>query len=603
VGVLIDRSYEEIILHDRWRRIANRPALVILILYLIIVGFYFSVFGFFNSAFLFTLFLILPVIPAVLLEYRWELELLDKKSATSQLYETIRSYRLGFILAGFIISFLLIPFGFLLRILVLKGSMLDSELNFLEIHVPTNQANLFLLAILILVSAFTGLLAAASFYRVRAEEYDSGRRYNLVSAPSQVVSLASYSFIGVYFGLWILWAGQRLNPALSREDSFEQGRSYYERIPLDVISFWSIVPIFLVVTVFYLTLVISAKYIPYFIYSSRYKLPNTEIIKEWVKYLGILFFVILIVSYIGMDYSSSDPNLDLKMIIHYIFIIVSPILMYRIGNSYSMSGNLCQDCNILSEGGLCPACIEKHDIGIPIKIKFSPKISHPTCPSCGIIWDSISRKCDGCDFTIILSCEKCSQTLNPLWHSCNLCGEPRRTIPELALQAPGSPGYARNQAFLLIMASFLLPALILQITIIIGTYEIVRTRQFTNNHPLDYLYDDAARAILLLLTITCVGIIVGLSSIERKRPMMLVANKIATFPGTILITTTFSVAVYRSFINLFDLNLSGIIGRIFIFLLTALFFTYSIMNHYKSLIQFRPVVAFDPSLAIDKGVV
>ncbi len=598
MGVSNDQSYEEFIIQDRWRRIANRPALMILIVKLTLLIIYTIYAGIFSSFLLFTSLLILPIIPAVLFENKWEKEILSNPTSTISLYGVIQNHRLVFLLSGYVISFLIIPVGFFLRIILKRGEISGNDFDFFSLNPPHSQANIVALILVVIITAYAGILTTASFYRVRAEEHETGRRYNFITSPSQIVTLISYSYIGIYFGIILLWVGMDLN----RDNEFtinqaNDGTNYYNALPLDVITFWSITPIFVMISVFFVTIAIVSEFIPQVINTSVYSPPTFDQLKKWsFPYSGIII-VILFFGYFGMGYNSST---GFQVFIHYIFVFGTPILIYFLTKDYPMSGKACNNCNMLLVDGTCYACQEKAKLGMQFNMKLIGKIKHPTCPACGNIWEEISRKCTNCQFTIILSCEKCSQTLNPLWHACNLCGEPRRTIPEVALESPGSPGYARSQAFLLVLASILLPALILQVTIIIGTLNQVNNR-LADANELNNLYDDYARAAFLLLTIISILSLILISFNDRKRPMMLVANKIAIVPGTILILTSMTLFVYYTLLNLIVLDFTGLIIRFLMFLFALFFLLYTIFGYYQSLLQFRPVIAFDPSLEIERG--
>ena len=293
-------------------------------------------------------------------------------------------------------------------------------------------------------------------------------------------------------------------------------------------------------------------------------------------------------------------NSDIINLIHLILLAFPIFLIIFIANKYPVSGKMCSTCNLLMDkNDFCQACSEGE--AIPIRINFITKLQHPYCPSCGTTWSTLSRKCVNtkCNYTILLSCEKCSQTLNPLWNRCNVCGEKRKPIPILALQSPGAPSYARNQAFLMILVSFLVPAAILQITIIINVFSRVRNKIYPQS-ALDTVYDDIGRAILLVITILAIFTIILASFDERKKPMMLVANRVATSAGSILISTAFLVLFFLTLMNLFTEGFDGLFSRI-ITLIFALFMALSsTYNYYKSLIQFRPIVGFDPTIALDK---
>jgi hypothetical protein len=117
---------------------------------------------------------------------------------------------------------------------------------------------------------------------------------------------------------------------------------------------------------------------------------------------------------------------------------------------------------------------------------------------------------------------------------------------------------------------------------------------------LNTVFDDIARFIVLFITIIAIFTIIRASFNDKKRPMMLVANRIATSAGSILISTAFFVLFVHSFTRIFTEGFNGLISRLFTLLFSLLMVLTSSYNYYKSLIQFRPIVGFDPTIAIDK---
>ncbi|MHA2403037.1 MAG: hypothetical protein ACXADH_08625, partial [Candidatus Kariarchaeaceae archaeon] len=115
----------------------------------------------------------------------------------------------------------------------------------------------------------------------------------------------------------------------------------------------------------------------------------------------------------------------------------------------------------------------------------------------------------------------------------------------------------------------------------------------------DFLYDDLARILYLLILIIAILSLVVIAFNDEKRPMMLVANKIAIFPSTILVFTLMFLFVFTSFFNLFSFG--NLLGNIFLFLISCISLVFSLLGYYRSLIQFRPIVVFDPILIMNTG--
>jgi hypothetical protein len=585
---------------DRSKRFANRYGLIIFVFSAITVTIYAMIVGPFAELFLFTVFLLAPMAPCVMLEHRWEGEVLKGNQSTASMYYIIKNHRLPFILAGLVTSFLIIPVGLILRIILDTNELNDNSFDWNQRTPPLEKISFPILFIVVLCSILVGIVSAASIYRVRSEKYDTGHRFNLISSPSQAITFASYHYIGVHIGIWMLWAGLRNNRSLDRSFSSSlDDTEMYQSVPLDFISFWTMIPIFIILSVFYISFVFSAQLIPQLISGSLYQTPTSKQFTTLGKPLVIYSFIFIIMAYVAMDYSGTGVSSSIKQFIHYTFIFLPPLIIYLSASSTQFSGTRCQTCNLVEIDGNCFSCGQVRGLKIPFKLSISRKLKHPTCPSCGQIWLNLSRKCPNCSFTVILSCEKCSQTLNPLWHACNICGEPRKTIPELALDVPGSPGFARSQAFLLVLLAFLIPALVLQTSIVINILNKIDRDPIEYRQEKDFLYDDLARILYLLILIIAILSLVVIAFNDEKRPMMLVANKIAIFPSTILVFTLMFLFVFTSFFNLFSFG--NLLGNIFLFLISCISLVFSLLGYYRSLIQFRPIVVFDPILIMNTG--
>ncbi|OLS27221.1 MAG: hypothetical protein HeimC2_13310, partial [Candidatus Heimdallarchaeota archaeon LC_2] len=523
------------------------------------------------------------------LEQKWQKAVDENLESASVLFEVIKKHRITFLMAGFVLSFIQIIVGLFLKYMVFRTEIIPDDLN--QTFKITYEVDLVGTIFYIITIIFMAIYVTASFYRVRAEDHTTGNRYNYLSSPAQITLLLSYSFVGVNLDFAILWFTQSLNA---------NNAIGFDVVPLDYLTSGLIIPLLLMNLVFFSVAVYASGEIPKLILGSVYRKPTKDQLQNWtMKIIPFIIFVSIMTTFI-IRISSNQENSDFINLVHIILLLLPVVIILLISSRFEVFGKTCQTCNlILDKDNFCQACTEGK--ALPIRINFVSKLQHPYCPSCGTTWSSLSRKCvnSKCNYTILLSCQKCSQTLNPLWDRCNVCGENRKPIPHLALQSQGSPSYARNQAFLMILVAFLIPVMILQITIIANIFSRVRNKIYDESVLLS-VNDDIGRAIMLLITIIAIFSIIIASFDDRKRPMMLVANRIATSAGSILILTAFFVLTFFSFTKIFTDGLDGLFVRIFIFIFAILMVTSSIYNYYKSLIQFRPIVGFDPSIAIDK---
>jgi hypothetical protein len=528
-----------------------------------------------------------PMLPALYLESKWSRSLNNQERSTSILFDIVKKHRFTFIMTGFALSFIQLIVGLVLQYFIFKTDISEEEgyaVRYSVDYIP--------LLFFIIVTAFIAVYVVASFYRVRTEDHATGKRYNYLSSPSQVVLLLSYAYIGINIDFSILWFGHATNRAPTIER--------FDLVPLEYLTSGLIIPLLIMNLVFFPIAVFVAGVLPSLIMGAVYRKPSRVQVKNWLlKLVPFIIFVTMVTSFI-IRISENTANSDEINLIHIILLVLPVGLFIFIAKDYHLSGNMCPNCNLLMDkDDFCKSCTEGE--AIPIRIDFISKLQHPYCPSCGTIWSTLSRKCinPNCNYTVLLSCEKCSQTLNPLWNRCNVCGTKRSPIPYLALQSPGSPSYARNQAFLMILMSLIIPAAILQITIIVNMFSRVNNGIY-NVVVLNTVFDDIARFIVLFITIIAIFTIIRASFNDKKRPMMLVANRIATSAGSILISTAFFVLFVHSFTRIFTEGFNGLISRLFTLLFSLLMVLTSSYNYYKSLIQFRPIVGFDPTIAIDK---
>ncbi len=588
MGITVASEYQ-IAAISKKRQVFDRPALMITIFYIIIIYIYTYFVPFLTTSTLsYSLLMLSPIFATILLENKWIQNLKKRRENTLIWYQVVKQNRASFIFAGYVISLMIIIVAYFLKTMYLSQ---DIIYNFDGYYYSSTYSVPFMFLFgLVCSGAIVGLIIGASFFRVRTEQVETGKRYNLLSAPSQIALLVSYSFIGIYTSFWVLWAGQHFtNSFLS---TYDEG--------INTISFRTIVFIFIMISAFYLFLVISIRYVPQMISESRYRAPTRD---QAIKFGILLLVFVLLISLLAnahFNYSNSSQG-DILRIIELVFILGFPLIYFLVGNSLKVHGKTCPNCNLIITGDTCISCSVDEVSNLPFRFRKGKTISHPTCPSCGILWNSLSRRCEDeeCGFTIVLSCEYCSSTLNPLWSKCYNCGRDRKTVPELAFQAPGSTTYSRSQAYLRLLAAAVISLFIYQAGVLYTSVIIILANL---DNPIMILTVINAVARLLVFIIAIIGIIgILINSInERKRGLGLVANRLSLFPGLIILFSVFLNYLFFTFDNTFIDNRIRF-TNILSFLLALLFLTGSLYGHYKSLIQFRPLTPFNPNLQVSLG--
>jgi hypothetical protein len=589
VGISVASEYQLATISKR-RQVFDRPALMITILYIIII-YIFTYFVPFllQSTISYSLLLLSPVLATILLENKWIQNLKNQRENTLLWYQVVKQNRASFIFAGYVISFLIIVIAYFLKTMYLR----QEYYFFFDGNPDVTQYTIEFMFIfgMVISGSIVGLIIGASFFRVRTEQVETGRRYNLLSAPSQVALLVSYTFIGLYSSFYILWAGQHFTNSFF--SSYDEG--------VNTISFRTIIFIFILVSSFYLFLVISIRFVPPMIKESRYRRPTRNQIFKFITLLLIFSLLISLLANAHFNYSIISRG-DLLRIIELTFILGFPLTFFLLGNNLKVHGKTCPNCNLIKTGDICISCSVDEPSELPFRFRRGKTVAHPTCPSCGISWNTLSRKCsdEECGFTIILSCEFCSSTLNPLWSKCYNCGRERKTIPELAFQAPGSTTYSRSQAYLRLLGAILITLFIYQVGRLYSSILIIFAN-LQNSILVLAVINAAARLLIFIIALVGISGILVNSVNERKRGLGLVANRLSLFPGLIILFSSFLNFALLSFDNAF-LNAYRIsFSKILVFLLALLFLAGSLYGHYDSLIRFRPLTPFNPKLQVSLG--
>lgn len=588
----IEKSYQDVINRGIIERIFDRPALLIFLFYLFLIYIMQLIVNIQLALVIPNTLLLSVVLPAIILEHRWISKVKKGEKNSRLFFDIIKANRSGFIFSGFLSSLLFLTIAYIFGIFLVNP--LRSKVLFGNYYI-LYSVNLSHIIAIILSSIIGGGIIAATFFRVRGEEHDTGRRYTFLSTPAQITTFSSYSLIGLYSTLWLLWMGQLIiSPLIGSQ------RQNIETITSGTFSF-----VLMIVVTLYLTIAYAAKEIPKIINGAHYRVPDRSIILKWIRDISI--YTIIASTFmqnrlVQVNSVYTDSMMSIDLITYSMF----PILYLLLIRKQPMSGDTCRSCNLIKHDETCVACDGKDHLSVPFKFKRKKQIRHPSCPSCGTKWVNLTRTCanESCNFKIELSCEFCGNKINPLWKKCSHCDKERVSIVNKALQAPGSEGFARSIAYIRIIMAILVPIFIMQVSLIIRTIIELAGDNFDVSFAyLVYSLTIGTTRLLLIFFafIGTVGILFATMR-EKKRPLGLIANRHALISVIILMQSIFFVFVFNSFSNLENQGSIYLFSKILVVLLSLFFLYGSIRGNYKTLLTFRPITPFDPKLSLDRRI-
>lgn len=573
IVVYIEKRYQEISVDSNLKRILSKPPLIIILIYSIIIYIYNDYNPIGDSRFISILFF--PLLPIIVQEFIWDVNIKKERQNAYIHYSIIKKHRITFIASGIVFSTFLIPIALFYR--VITG---------IKPNTPNDSifGTFFPLISIIYLNIATMLFAfftVASFYRIKAENHINGKRYHFISSPSQISLLMSYSYAFSNLGIWIIWAAENFNPSAQL--------TYLTY--LDTILLESTPAIFSISFTFYFTSIFIAKFIPKLIMQGGYKKPKRNELLSWVGSLLIILTILSVLS--GLSSSFYLQTQGLHNTIHNFFILWAPILLTIYTMTLSKGVSVCSNCNIGLIKGKCPACLEGDKIDLSLKMTQFKKFSHPMCPSCGSNWVSLSRMCSICNFTILLSCERCSQTINPLWNKCNYCGEARSNIPTIALSSTGSIGYARTSSLLKFLFAIIFIILIYQVIILTNIILFILDDTISDGY-IYYIYDDIGRILYLFLLDFGIIILMILSTRDEYSPFVMIASKIAIAPASIILIASVIKLIHVTFLAFFQDQRKTIIQKLLSFVLGTIICIFTLVNYFRGLLQYQPVMPFNP---------
>ncbi len=602
--VNVENSYQNIIQKNVLEKIFERPALLILFLYAVGVYFMANYLGTTRSFLIPNLLLFTPSIPVILLENKWIKN--HKKENIILFYDVIKINRNSFIFTGFISSFLIILTAYMMEMMFKVNSTYSRILGvryFYSIKISSILA-------IVVATLIINMFIVAAFYRVRAEEHDTGKRYTFISSPIQVVTLISYSFIGIFTSIWLLWMGSILvSPP-----------EVHARLSIEAVTDGS----FTFILIMYISILFATAYgskmIPYLIKDGMYRRPERPMLKKWTR--DIIFFVLVISYFAYIRYNSTNVLYTSDWLLYdTTLLIILPFLFYLMVRKYQIGGKTCKYCNLLLYNDECMSCRTDEIRSLPYISKKKKKISYATCSRCKQVWDELSLKCnkhyncdiDNCDgscdnicgFTISLTCEYCGSPVNPLWKKCATCNRDRVNIIDKALRSPGSEGYVRSMAYSRFLIAIIIPLIIFQIVSLISVVISILLEKYSLDDQYYVYFTLRIGAVKLAVMIMALTGLIGLmitTSKENTRSLGLIANRYAIIGGSILMQTIFTVYFFKSISDLFSASDSKVITRILVFAISAFFFSTSIKANFKLLLSFRPINPFNPKLALKNRI-
>ncbi len=271
------------------------------------------------------------------------------------------------------------------------------------------------------------ILLIPSFYKIQNEEPTTHVIYRLVSSSDQLIALgvimyAFTSFATISFIEVLKFATFSLEQNLvTNVEIYFREFSYFLALVFYFLMLLLSLYIFITIISFY------------FIRDGRLSLPSRDILMFVMRrmLIGLLTFLVAI-----FLIPLISGNLGLLWITVGFNIGLSVYLMNR-----KLDGEICDKCHSIKiehPKPLCINCDVETNVKIPFKLPNVRQVRVPQCPSCGKIWDSPTRQCSNCRYTVILACPNCGQTLNPLWTNCVKCKVGLTPMPKKALETKRS---------------------------------------------------------------------------------------------------------------------------------------------------------------------
>ncbi len=494
----------------------------------------------------------IPIIPLIYIEY------IFKKQKLNTLYNVISEFKTIFFLSGIVISFFSI-----LAILLLHGFNFDNN----QIIVPLSIS-----------SHIIGIIIAASLYRIQVDIPETGERYNYISSSIQISMIVGYAMPLMYLPFTIMWIGYTIlyNFQLTTV------------LSLDYISNQTISSVILLLSSLYMGILIGSQQIPKFISGAKYTFNRKEtglfVLKLIISSLSISYIIKYL--YLVDAYYSSNT--------YYLVLVSLPVIFTSMFLfSMNISLKICNVCNIALDNGVCWNCLNQRSNSFSGFNTVYP----PKCPSCNNEWDSISRICSNCGYTIVLTCNNCGQIINPLWESCVHCNAELKPLPQQALMHQKSQVYASSISYLRIILSVLVFMIAIEFILILQSISIII--QF--NLLWSYLIINVlniTRVLILMFSFTIIIYVLLINMQETKKAMGIIAAKLIIAPFQIIFLMSIIILINKFAIIFWNDFAHYLLLSIF-FPFICIFILYKISRSlYMSVINFRPVIPFKPEYSM-----
>ncbi len=403
---------------------------IILVIFLIL----FFVYGTFVSTPTPYYFVLLSL-SAVILLYEFAMYRMQKYRNRS--FSNINSVKVSYFITGLLLAAILPAIKpFISIIIVFEYSNFQSNpLNiliymFLEV---------FVIALLAIVTNFMLIKIALLNEETNKIEY-------FVNSPAEVSYLSSVLTVGFISGTLVLYSGLNY---------------YNKNLQLNGFSFsLAGITAFDIIFSFYLYFGIFAALTSRLIFKFSngiyLKQPSRSSVLKAIGYLLLIYlFLVLLGLFVLNSYFSKleqiifttqavNSNILINSLIIPNFLSWGIITVYIISHLSILTqlifrDRYCKSCNRIStsKSDFCENCqpLEQNSKKLINISFFKRKIHVPNCPSCQKTWNSLSRRCDKCGFTLLIICDFCGNTINPLWKTCAYCKSDLIPVPEEVLRA------------------------------------------------------------------------------------------------------------------------------------------------------------------------
>jgi hypothetical protein len=527
--------------------------------------------------------LIIILAPGIVLAYiENKYSNLNNKNITSQRFYLVPSqYRYTFMAGGYVLGFVWI----LLLILIIETANIYSLNNIQGFWISL----CFTLGVLI-----GAIILVSGTYRIQQESPFIFKRFRLFSHPSQIILLYLYSlffsFIVPFLMVVSYYSTRTLNLSLQPK--------IYEGSAINAATQGNFIFISILSISFIILISSISYYLPYFLNKSSFKFPTKPMLIPILTRLGGLIFGVFIFNFLIIISPSK-----IFLLIIYLFLALSFIL--TLATKIPQRIEYCTICNTVmkpikelldnnievpnNKSVFCPSC-DVGEFNLKVNIDLPQKVLMPECPSCGEYWTEMSRRCKSCNYTIVLSCNYCYQTLNPLWKSCSICKTPIKAIPDLALELGDSPQYTFSLVTLRLLSVIIVLYLLFDLLFVYTFYSLLFQGRISEN-IIAISFNHIVRAIIFISVLLTILYLNFNYTKEYYKPIILINSKLIFIPILVLTVFVVIIIVLDSINNLLR-GLSFI--AIFYSMLAIFIMVLVLISINKSITEFIPIMKYNP---------